>query len=153
MMVVVGTKGMLIKTFGILTELDRRCIEYFFINLGQHGERMSSLATKFKLRPLDVNLSGKEDVDSILSSNEWFVKSLRRAKPYFKKNQLVLIQGDTPSTLLGYILAKRCGSRVAHVEAGLRSHDLFEPLPEEIIRRTVDKGAICSHPQMKRLVI
>jgi len=39
--------------------------------------------------------------------------------------------------LLSLLFAKRCGIKVAHVEAGLRSFDLLDPFPEEMIRLIV----------------
>ncbi len=47
---------------------------------------------------------------------------------------LCIIHGDTPSTLLGLIMAKRVGKTVVHLEAGLRSFNLLRPFPEELIR-------------------
>ncbi|MBN1811541.1 MAG: UDP-N-acetylglucosamine 2-epimerase [Anaerolineae bacterium] len=47
---------------------------------------------------------------------------------------ICLIHGDTLTTLLSLLYAKRCGLKVAHVEAGLRSYHLLDPFPEEIIR-------------------
>jgi UDP-N-acetylglucosamine 2-epimerase (non-hydrolysing) len=49
-------------------------------------------------------------------------------------NGIVLNHGDTFSTLLGAWLAKRHGLQSAHVESGLRSHNLLHPFPEEITR-------------------
>jgi UDP-N-acetylglucosamine 2-epimerase (non-hydrolysing) len=45
-----------------------------------------------------------------------------------------LIHGDTLTTLISLLYAKRCGQRVAHIEAGLRSYHLLNPFPEEMIR-------------------
>lgn len=50
---------------------------------------------------------------------------------------LVLVQGDTASTLAGALGAAYAGIAVAHVEAGLRTHDFDEPHPEELHRRLV----------------
>jgi UDP-N-acetylglucosamine 2-epimerase (non-hydrolysing) len=47
----------------------------------------------------------------------------------------VLVQGDTTTAAMGAIAAFYAGARVAHVEAGLRSHDPREPFPEELNRR------------------
>ena len=46
-----------------------------------------------------------------------------------------MIHGDTLTTLVSLLYAKRCKLTVAHVEAGLRSFHLLHPFPEEIIRR------------------
>ena len=47
---------------------------------------------------------------------------------------IVLVHGDTFSTLLGALLGRVAGLRVGHVESGLRSFDVFHPFPEEITR-------------------
>lgn len=54
---------------------------------------------------------------------------------------VILVQGDTLSTLAGAILGKATGAQVAHVEAGARSGDLRNPFPEEGVRRLVDRLA------------
>ena len=47
---------------------------------------------------------------------------------------IVLVHGDTASTLIGAILGKTAGLKVGHIESGLRSRRLLHPFPEEIIR-------------------
>jgi UDP-N-acetylglucosamine 2-epimerase (non-hydrolysing) len=47
---------------------------------------------------------------------------------------IVLVHGDTFSTLLGALMGRIAGIEVGHVESGLRSFDLFHPFPEEITR-------------------
>lgn len=58
---------------------------------------------------------------------------LARAAP-----DLVVVQGDTSSALGGTLAAKLAGTPVAHVEAGLRSHDRRSPWPEEEFRIAID---------------
>ena len=52
---------------------------------------------------------------------------------------ICLIHGDTPSTLIGALLAKRAGFKIAHLESGLRSKSFLQPFPEELIRVIVMK--------------
>ena len=55
--------------------------------------------------------------------------------------ELVMVQGDTSSALGGAIAGFETGTPVAHVEAGLRSHDKAMPWPEEDNRIAIDSGA------------
>ncbi|MEG2021698.1 MAG: UDP-N-acetylglucosamine 2-epimerase, partial [Oscillospiraceae bacterium] len=47
---------------------------------------------------------------------------------------IMVVHGDTVSTFMGALIGKRLKMKIAHVEAGLRSHDIFNPFPEEIDR-------------------
>jgi UDP-N-acetylglucosamine 2-epimerase (non-hydrolysing) len=53
--------------------------------------------------------------------------------------ELVVVQGDTSSALGGALGARLAGVAIAHVEAGLRSHDLRNPWPEEEFRIAIDR--------------
>ena len=55
--------------------------------------------------------------------------------------ELVIVQGDTSSALGGALAAFAAGVPVAHVEAGLRTHDPLQPWPEEEYRVAIDDGA------------
>ncbi|MDQ3481976.1 MAG: UDP-N-acetylglucosamine 2-epimerase (non-hydrolyzing) [Pseudomonadota bacterium] len=55
--------------------------------------------------------------------------------------ELVMVQGDTSTALGGTLAANLAGIPVAHVEAGLRSHDLRSPWPEEEFRVAIDREA------------
>jgi UDP-N-acetylglucosamine 2-epimerase (non-hydrolysing) len=55
--------------------------------------------------------------------------------------QLIVVQGDTSSALGGALAGFTAGVSVAHVEAGLRTHDPLLPWPEEEYRTAIDAGA------------
>ena len=55
--------------------------------------------------------------------------------------ELIVVQGDTSSALGGALGARDCGTWLAHVEAGLRSHDPAQPWPEEENRVAIDRLA------------
>lgn len=67
----------------------------------------------------------------------------RALLPLFSETSpaLVVVQGDTSSALGGALAARLSGSTVAHVEAGLRSHDRRSPWPEEEFRIAIDADA------------
>jgi UDP-N-acetylglucosamine 2-epimerase (non-hydrolysing) len=142
--VFVGTKAQFIKMAPIMQELDRRHIVYNFIDAGQHAGLTGDLIEQFNLREPDVFLREEmTSIDSLHQAIFWTVGHLWRValkrrqlcrRVFRGKKGVCLIHGDTLTTLLSLLYAKRCGLRVAHVEAGLRSYNLLNPFPEEIIR-------------------
>jgi UDP-N-acetylglucosamine 2-epimerase (non-hydrolysing) len=140
----VGTKAQFIKMAPIMQELDRRGIDYNFIDAGQHASLTGELLDQFDLKTPDIRLrdTGKS-ITTIWQAVGWFFSSMWQL--LFRKQQILetvfegnkgicLIHGDTLTTLVSLLYAKRCGIKVAHVEAGLRSYHLLDPFPEEIIR-------------------
>lgn len=140
----VGTKAQLIKMMPIVKALDRKGINYNFINTGQHAALTSDLIKQFDLRQPDVFMREiHTNINNLFQAMAWtmlhFIQLIfnhkRICRKIFKdKDGICLIHGDTLSTLISLFYAKRCGKLVAHVEAGLRSFKLFDPFPEEIIR-------------------
>ena len=65
----------------------------------------------------------------------------RRLEPSIRDASLVIVQGDTSSALGGALGAELAGVPLAHVEAGLRSHDRSHPWPEEDFRIAIDARA------------
>lgn len=140
----VGTKAQFIKMAPIMHELDRRGIIYNFIDAGQHAGLTSDLVDQFELRTPDVYLrESNKNIVSLTEAISWITEStwdlISKKNEIYEgifngKGGVCLIHGDTLTTLLSLMHAKRCGLKVAHVEAGLRSHHFFDPFPEEIIR-------------------
>src|SRR5688500_10065505 len=65
----------------------------------------------------------------------------RNAAPVLRGSSLVVVQGDTSSSLGGALAAAEMGAPIAHIEAGLRTHDLTRPWPEEEFRIAIDAEA------------
>lgn len=64
--------------------------------------------------------------------------------------ELVLVQGDTRTAFYGALYAYEMGIKVAHIEAGLRTHDIWSPHPEEGYRMMIDQIStykFCSTPE------
>jgi len=128
-----------------MQELGRRGIPFNAINAGQHGALIGDLIHQFELPLPDVSLrSQKTNIASVPQAMGWFAghlsSSLFKPRDVFSRvfreqNGICLIHGDTLTTLVSLVYAKRCKLVVAHVEAGLRSFHLLHPFPEEIIRR------------------
>lgn len=140
----VGTKAQVIKMAPIMLELDRRGIPYNFIDAGQHGGMSGDLIKQFGLRDPDVRLrQNGTSIATVPQALAWTARALGRLavapgqvrrQVFQARDGICLIHGDTLTTLLSLIYARRCGLAVAHVEAGLRSHNLLDPFPEEVIR-------------------
>lgn len=135
---VFGTRPEFIKVAPVLAECRRRGLATYVIHTGQHYS--ASLDDVFfeqlDLSEPDVNLNiGSGDhgaqTGAMLAGIE---RHLRDRDP-----DVVVVQGDTNSTLAGALAATKLGLEVAHVEAGLRSFD--RDMPEEINRVVVDHVA------------
>ena len=140
--IVLGTKAQLIKMAPIMRRLQDREIPYNFIHTGQHQATMPEMLTDFGLKEPDVLLHSGSDIVSLSRMFGWIVRILWKTlfcrQEIFKGQQgVVLVHGDTFSTLLGALMGRLAGLRVGHVESGLRSFNLFHPFPEEITRLLV----------------
>jgi UDP-N-acetylglucosamine 2-epimerase (non-hydrolysing) len=141
--VVIGTKAQLIKMAPILKVLKDRNIEYNYISTGQHKETIKDILDNFEIKEADVVLYDGKDITSIFAMFVWSLRiiwqTIFKRKQIFNndKNGIVLVHGDTFSTLLGAIMGKIGGLKVGHVESGLRSFNLFQPFPEELTRLLV----------------
>ena len=102
------------------------------VSTGQHKEMLASMLDWFGLKPsvsLDIMRANQDLAHITMSSlsgiNDW----LKTAQPDW-----VLVQGDTTTTFAGALAAFYNRIPVAHVEAGLRTHDKYSPYPEEANR-------------------
>ena len=139
----IGTKAQLIKMAPLMRVLQDRGHDYNFIYSGQHRDTVDDILANFAIsKKPDVTLYHGRDITGIVQMGQWAFDILRKysssehAAELFRndKNGIVLNHGDTFSTLLGSALAKRHGLKSAHVESGLRSHNILHPFPEELTR-------------------
>jgi UDP-N-acetylglucosamine 2-epimerase (non-hydrolysing) len=98
----------------------------------QHREMLDQVLEAFEVTPdydLDLMLPGQtlfQSTSRILAGLE---PALAEEKP-----AMMVVQGDTTTTLCGALAAFYARIPLAHVEAGLRTHDLAQPFPEEMNR-------------------
>jgi UDP-N-acetylglucosamine 2-epimerase (non-hydrolysing) len=102
---------------------------------GQHREMLDQVLTLFEITPdYDLDLMRKgQDLFDITAS---MLLAMRPVLQDFKPD-LVLVHGDTSTTLAGSLAAYYAQIAVGHVEAGLRTGDIRSPWPEEVNRRIV----------------
>lgn len=143
----VGTVAEYIKLFPIIEEAKKQSARFKVIASGQNEIYGTDIA---KLTNLEINLqlSNEDDiVKNVFGLFYWFFKTMLTSKKKIKnafedvdfEKSIMVVHGDTLSTVMGAVLAKKLKMKLAHVEAGLRSHHLFEPFPEEIDRLVVSK--------------
>lgn len=136
--IVLGTKAQMIKMAPIMVELQRRAIDYRFIHTGQHRETMDDLIANFRVKKPDMYLYDGPDVTGLGQVLPWMLRilynTIRRRTELFPRGGVILVHGDTFSTVLGALIGRLSGLTVAHVESGLRSFNIFHPFPEELTR-------------------
>jgi UDP-N-acetylglucosamine 2-epimerase len=139
----IGTKAQYIKTAPLLRKLDARGIEYRLVDSGQHACLSQRLRGELGVRSPDVFLRKGKDIAMVIHALIWGMKYVLLAfltpgwvlrNIFGNQRGVCVIHGDTPSTLISMVLAKRAGLKVAHIEAGLRSFSYANPFPEELIR-------------------
>lgn len=100
---------------------------------GQHREMLDQVNELFDITPdhdLDILQHGQSLSDILTRTINGLDKLFAESKP-----DAVVVQGDTTTSTAGAIAAFYRGIPVVHAEAGLRSHDLFSPFPEEANRK------------------
>ena len=130
-----GTRPEAVKLAPILLELANYPdeIESMVCATGQHREMIDQVLALFNITPdFDLNLMkpGQGLADLTMRIFEQVTYLLREVKPH-----VIIVQGDTTTVMVAALAAFYEKITVAHVEAGLRSHDPYSPFPEELNRR------------------
>lgn len=136
---VFGTRPEVIKLAPVILELKKHPDKYNVIvcNTEQQKELSNQTLSFFNLKA-DINLDVMSPNQSLVTVQN---KIMTRLQEIFDKNQIdaTIVQGDTISVLSGALTSFYNKVPVFHVEAGLRSYDLFEPFPEEAIRQMTSR--------------
>lgn len=133
--VIIGTRPEAIKLAPVVRELRDRGVDTLVIGTGQHRDLVDPVLELFDVA-LDHDLQIMEPDASL---NAVLSRAIERLGAVLEllRPEVVIVQGDTTSALGGALAAFNARIRVAHVEAGLRSHDLALPYPEEMHRRVI----------------
>jgi UDP-N-acetylglucosamine 2-epimerase (non-hydrolysing) len=147
-LVVFGTTGELIKLAPVLLRFEERGHRYLLATTGQQVEQIPGFLEQFGLRQPDIWLgrgAGGRDLRVNRDIPGWLTKVLRSYVRHRKQvrrklragpgRPLVLVHGDTMTTVVGAVIGRSLRVPVAHIEGGLRSFDLRHPFPEELNRR------------------
>lgn len=138
---VFGTRPEVIKLAPVILELKKHPEDYNVIicNTEQQRELSNQTLAYFGLKA-DINLDCMRENQSLASVQSRILTSLDKI---FAENNIdaTIVQGDTITVLTGSLVSFYHKVPVFHVEAGLRSYDLFEPFPEEAMRQMTSRVA------------
>lgn len=139
-LLILGTRPEAIKMAPLFKELKKsKVLDPRILVTAQHRQMLDSVLEIFDIRPdFDLNLmKAGQDLTDITS------KVLLGCRDVFLKwrPDLALVHGDTTTSMAGSLAAFYQRVPVGHVEAGLRTFDIYSPYPEELNRQVTSKIA------------
>ena len=147
-MLVFGTRPEAIKMCPLVKELGRRKEFRTLVSVtGQHREMLHQVLDAFGVVPdydLDIMKAGQTLFDITTGILTRIRDVLEEVKP-----DVVLVHGDTSTTFATALACFYLQIPVGHVEAGLRTYDIYSPYPEEFNRQAVSivaKTILRQHP-------
>ena len=135
-MLVFGTRPEAIKMCPLVNELkSRKNIETVVCVTGQHRQMLDQVLDAFKVVP-DYDLSIMKDKQTLFDIT---TNILNRIKDVLEevRPDVVLVHGDTSTTFVTALACFYMQIPVGHVEAGLRTYNIYSPYPEEFNRQAV----------------
>ncbi|MDY3002693.1 MAG: UDP-N-acetylglucosamine 2-epimerase (non-hydrolyzing) [Romboutsia timonensis] len=133
-MTIFGTRPEAIKMAPLVKELEKREeIESIVCVTAQHRQMLDQVLDTFNITPdydLNIMKQGQTLVDITTRALQSLSEVILQVKP-----NIVLVHGDTTTTLSGSLAAFYNQVAVGHVEAGLRTYDKYSPFPEEVNRQ------------------
>lgn len=140
-MLVFGTRPEAIKMCPLVNELKSRSeLETVVCVTGQHRQMLDQVLEAFSVKP-DYDLSIMKDRQTLFDVTTNILNSIKEVLEKEKPN-VVLVHGDTSTTFVTALACFYLQIPVGHVEAGLRTYNIYSPYPEEFNRQAV---GIVSH--------
>lgn len=133
-MLVFGTRPEAIKMCPLVKELrTRKNIETIVCVTGQHREMLQQVLECFEVVP-DYNLDIMQDKQTLFDVTTKIIDKIKNVLEEVKPD-VVLVHGDTSTTFVTALCAFYKQIPVGHVEAGLRTYNIYSPYPEEFNRQ------------------
>ena len=134
MITIIGTRPEGIKLAPVIKELEsRQEIESIVCITAQHRQMLDQVLNIFEIIPdydLDIFKKGQSLTDITVRAIKGLEEVLIKEKP-----DILLVQGDTTTVFTGALAGFYHRTKIGHVEAGLRTKNLYSPFPEEANRR------------------
>jgi UDP-N-acetylglucosamine 2-epimerase (non-hydrolysing) len=137
---IIGTRPEAIKLIPLYVELKKtKGVDVQLVSTGQHKEMLTQIFSFFNVLP-DVKLEIMSVNQSLAGMTSLLLNKL---DDYLTNHEtdLIIVQGDTTTAFTGALAGFYHKKKVAHIEAGLRTYDKYNPFPEEINRQLVSKIA------------
>lgn len=135
-MVVFGTRPEAIKMCPLVKELkNRKNIETILCVTGQHRQMLDQVLDAFQVKP-DYDLSIMKDQQTLFDITTNILNKIKEVLEKVKPD-VVLVHGDTSTTFVTALACFYLQIPVGHVEAGLRTYNIYSPYPEEFNRQAV----------------
>ena len=135
-MLVFGTRPEAIKMCPLVNELkSRKTVETVVCVTGQHRQMLDQVLEAFDVTP-DYDLSIMKDKQTLFDITTNILNNIKLVLEKEKPN-VVLVHGDTSTTFVTALACFYLQIPVGHVEAGLRTYNIYAPFPEEFNRQAV----------------
>lgn len=135
-MLVFGTRPEAIKMCPLVNELKKRkSIETIVCVTGQHRQMLDQVLETFHVVP-DYDLSIMKDKQTLFDITANILTKIKSVLETVKPD-VVLVHGDTSTTFVTALACFYLQIPVGHVEAGLRTYNIYSPYPEEFNRQAV----------------
>ena len=135
-MLVFGTRPEAIKMCPLVNELKtRKSLQTVVCVTGQHKEMLTQVLETFNVVP-DYNLSIMKEGQTLFDITTNILHGIKEVLEK-EKPDVVLVHGDTSTTFVTALACFYLQIPVGHVEAGLRTHNIYSPYPEEFNRQAV----------------
>lgn len=139
-MTVYGTRPEAIKVAPVIKalEADDR-FESVVVSTGQHREMLEQVNKRFGIEP-DHDMGLMKPGQSL---NELVSRAIQGLDPIIEEEQpdVIISQGDTSTAMVAALAGFHRGVRIVHLEAGLRTGNIFSPFPEEANRKIIGQLA------------
>lgn len=135
-MLVFGTRPEAIKMCPLVNELKtRKNINTLVCVTGQHRQMLDQVLDVFKVIP-DYDLSIMKDKQTLFDVTTSIMEKIKKILE-LEQPDVVLVHGDTSTTFVTALACFYLQIPVGHVEAGLRTYNIYSPYPEEFNRQAV----------------
>lgn len=131
-----GTRPEAIKMIPLIYEIQKNPNFHILVCISaQHREMLDEILDFFKIKPdydLNIMKQSQDLFDITINILKKLKQVIKKAKP-----DLIFVHGDTSTAFVSSLAAYYYKIKIAHIEAGLRTNDLYSPYPEEANRQLI----------------